>query len=151
MAQHGQTETSDRSSGTADLPIPTDGVIVTHLLIVSDIDRSKSFYEDVLGARTVMKDPPAILRFYNTWLILSTAGGPTDDKPGIAATPPGDSATLTGGINLRVANIYDLYERWRASGATFLTPPKEHPSEIRYYLRDPDGHLIEVGLSKQRG
>jgi len=30
-------------------------------------------------------------------------------------------------------------------GAQFLTPPKEHASEIRCYLRDPDGHLIEVG------
>ena len=27
----------------------------------------------------------------------------------------------------------------------FLTPPKQHRSEIRCYIRDPDGHLIEVG------
>jgi catechol 2,3-dioxygenase-like lactoylglutathione lyase family enzyme len=26
-----------------------------------------------------------------------------------------------------------------------LTPPKDHDGEIRCYLRDPDGHLIEVG------
>ncbi len=32
---------------------------------------------------------------------------------------------------------------WR--GADFLTPPKVHASEIRCYLRDPDGHLIEAG------
>ena len=29
--------------------------------------------------------------------------------------------------------------------AEFLTPPKEHENEIRCYIRDPDGHLIEVG------
>ena len=27
----------------------------------------------------------------------------------------------------------------------FLTPPKQHQYEIRCYIRDPDGHLIEVG------
>jgi catechol 2,3-dioxygenase-like lactoylglutathione lyase family enzyme len=36
---------------------------------------------------------------------------------------------------------------WSARGAEFLTPPKDHGSEIRCYLRDPDGHLIEVGQS----
>lgn len=30
-------------------------------------------------------------------------------------------------------------------GAEFLTEPKDHGPEIRAYLRDPDGHLIEVG------
>ena len=32
-----------------------------------------------------------------------------------------------------------------ARGAEFLTPPKQHEFEIRCYIRDPDGHLIEVG------
>jgi len=31
-----------------------------------------------------------------------------------------------------------------ARGAQFLTPPKQHQYEIRCYIRDPDGHLIEV-------
>ena len=31
------------------------------------------------------------------------------------------------------------------AGRQFLTPPKQHPTELRCYLRDPDGHLIEVG------
>jgi hypothetical protein len=30
-------------------------------------------------------------------------------------------------------------------GAEFLTPPQGRDSEICCYLRDPDGHLIEVG------
>ena len=33
-----------------------------------------------------------------------------------------------------------------APGAlNFLTPPKQHQYEIRCYIRDPDGHIIEVG------
>jgi len=30
-------------------------------------------------------------------------------------------------------------------GAEFLTEPKDHGVELRCYMRDPDGHLIEVG------
>jgi catechol 2,3-dioxygenase-like lactoylglutathione lyase family enzyme len=120
-------------------------VAVTHLLIVRDVARSRHFYADVLEARTLMEGPPSILRFYNTWLILAEEGGPTDDKPDVVAVAPRDSRTLTSVLNLRVADIYTLYERWRARGAEFLTPPKVHPGEIRCYLRDPDGHLIEVG------
>jgi hypothetical protein len=29
-----------------------------------------------------------------------------------------------------------------------MTPPVDYEREIRAYLRDPDGHLIEVGQSK---
>jgi catechol 2,3-dioxygenase-like lactoylglutathione lyase family enzyme len=35
--------------------------------------------------------------------------------------------------------------RLDARGAEFLTPPQDRGAEIRCYLRDPDGHLIEVG------
>jgi lactoylglutathione lyase len=47
--------------------------------------------------------------------------------------------------NVRVADIWKVYEEWSAKGATFLTEPKDHGREIRAYVRDPDGHLIEVG------
>lgn len=139
-----QSRTPSRADNT-DWPLPREGVAVTHLLIVRDIARSRRFYADILGAYVLMEGPPAILRFYNTWLVLSTEGGPTDDKPDVVAVAPPDSRTLTSALNLRVADIRDLYDRWQARGAEFLTPPKEHASEIRCYLRDPDGHLIEVG------
>lgn len=135
----------ENESQPPEWPMPRDGVVVTHLLIVRDVDRSRNFYADVLGARVLLEGPPAILQFYNSWLILNTGGGPTDDKPDVAAVAPQDSRTLTSALNLRVADIYDIYSRWQARGAEFLTPPKIHESEIRCYLRDPDGHLIEVG------
>jgi len=34
-----------------------------------------------------------------------------------------------------------------ALGAEFLTAPKDRGREVRCYVRDPDGHLIEVGQS----
>jgi predicted enzyme related to lactoylglutathione lyase len=45
----------------------------------------------------------------------------------------------------RVKDIEAVYAEWSARGAQFLTPPKQHQYEIRCYIRDPDGHLIEVG------
>lgn len=150
MDQHDDATVAGRLTFAAsDWPRPrkSEGadVAVTHLLIVRDVDRSRRFYADVLGAQVLMEGTPAILRFYNTWLVLSTEGGPTDDKPEVEAVAPRDANTLTSALNLRVADIYDVYERWRARGAEFLTEPKVHAAEIRCYLRDPDNHLIEVG------
>jgi catechol 2,3-dioxygenase-like lactoylglutathione lyase family enzyme len=48
-------------------------------------------------------------------------------------------------LNIRVADIQAVYAEWSARGAEFLTPPIDRGAEIRCYLRDPDGHLIEVG------
>jgi lactoylglutathione lyase len=144
MTPHDDTPINDPSAA-AEWPRPREGLAVTHLLIVRDVERSRRFYVDVLEAKTLMEGPPSILRFYNTWLVLSTEGGPTDDKPDVVAVAPPDARTLTSALNLRVADIYEVYTRWSARGAEFLTPPKVHPSEIRCFMKDPDGHLIEVG------
>jgi catechol 2,3-dioxygenase-like lactoylglutathione lyase family enzyme len=144
VERHFKADDTGSSSG-AEWPVPQEGVRVTHLLIVRDVARSRRFYADALGAQVLLEGPPAILRFYNTWVVLSTEGGPTDDKPDVIARAPRDAKTLTSALNLRVADIYDMYEQWSARGAQFLTPPKVHEAEIRCYMRDPDGHLIEVG------
>jgi catechol 2,3-dioxygenase-like lactoylglutathione lyase family enzyme len=143
MEQHDDSPINDPAA--AEWPQSHEGVAVTHLLIVRGVERSRRFYVDVLGAKTLMEGAPFILRFYNTWLALSTEGGPTDDKPDVVAVAPQNARTLTGALNLRVADIYELYTRWSARGAKFLTPPRVHPDEIRCYLQDPGGHLIELG------
>jgi catechol 2,3-dioxygenase-like lactoylglutathione lyase family enzyme len=48
-------------------------------------------------------------------------------------------------MNVRVADIHKVYADWSARGATVLTEPKDHGIDVRAYIRDPDGHLIEVG------
>jgi catechol 2,3-dioxygenase-like lactoylglutathione lyase family enzyme len=144
MREHDDVPTIDVSAA-AEWPRPREGVAVTHLLIVRDVERSRRFYVEVFDAELLLEGPPCILRFYNTWLVLSTEGGPTDDKPDVVAVAPHDARTLTSALNLRVADIYEFYRHWMARGAEFLTPPKAHPSEIRCYMKDPDGHLIEVG------
>jgi hypothetical protein len=72
-------------------------------------------------------------------------GGPTDDKPIVTLTTPPDLDRSSGFLNVRAADIAQLYEQWSAKGIDFLTEPKDHDPEIRAYVRDPDGHLIETG------
>lgn len=77
------------------------------------------------------------------------AGGPTGDKPTIYLALPSDGEAVGSFLNLRVANIAECYERWKGLGAKFLTEPKVHEAETRCYMRDPDGHLIEIGEAKK--
>jgi hypothetical protein len=65
----------------------------------------------------------------------------------VTLTAPDPDATSSF-LNIRVANIQDIYQDWSSKGAQFLTPPIDRGPELRCYLRDPDGHLIEVGETK---
>jgi hypothetical protein len=56
---------------------------------------------------------------------------------------PGDTTSIF--LNSRVADIRTCYEAWKEKGAEFVTPPIDREAEIRCYMRDPDGSLIEVG------
>ena len=132
-----------------DFPAPAEGFVVTHMLIVEDVDRSVGFYVDVLGASELMRVPdgPAILGFANTWIIINVGGGPTEDKPTVVLAPPDNPDRVDSFMNIRVADIQAIYQEWSATGAAFLTPPQDRGGEIRCYVRDPDGYLIEVGQS----
>jgi len=128
-----------------DFPAPKEGFVITHVLVVADPDRSREFYRSLLGGQVVLDGDPVIIKVANTWLTLVTGGGPTDDKPGVSLSPPADPGRSSGFINVRVADIARFYRESSARGAEFLTEPKDRGPEIRAYLRDPDGHLIEVG------
>ena len=128
-----------------DFPAPKVGFVITHVLVVADQDRSREFYRSLLGGQVLLEADPVIMKVANTWLTLVTGGGPTDDKPGVSLSTPADPERASGFLNVRVADIAKVYDEWSAKGAEFLTEPKDHGREIRAYLRDPDGHLIEVG------
>jgi lactoylglutathione lyase len=119
--------------------------VVTSTLIVADIQRSVAFYRDVLGATVLREGAPTYLRLCNVWLIINGGGGPTDDKPEVFASPPRDPNVLSIFLNLRVTDIKRYYDLWSSRGAKFITEPKIHATELRCYMRDPDGYLIEVG------
>ena len=134
----------------AELPAPAEGFVLTHFIVVSDVERSRRFYSDVLGGEVVMAGEPSIVALANSWIIINVGGGPTEDKPTVTLEPPQDPSRTSAFMNIRVADIETLYQEWSARGAEFLTPPQQRATEIRCYIRDPDGHLIEVGQSTAR-
>jgi catechol 2,3-dioxygenase-like lactoylglutathione lyase family enzyme len=129
----------------ARLPVPDEGILLTHFIVASDVERSRRFYTEVLGGETVRAGEPSFVALANSWIIINFGGGPTDDKPTVTLQTPPDPDRVSSFLNIRVADIRAVYEEWSARGAEFLTPPKEHATELRCYIRDPDGHLIELG------
>ena len=131
----------------ANLPTPTEGFLVTLFITVRKVARSRDFYARVLGGTVVLEENPCIVKLSNSWIIMNPGGPPTPDKPGITVADyeAGDTTSIF--LNLRVADIQARYEEWKAKGAEFVTPPIDRGAEIRCYMRDPDGYLIEVGQS----
>ena len=132
------------NSAAYSLP-PTEGFVVTYFFSVADVNRSAEFYVRVFGGSVVRSGEPTIVQLANSWLIVNVGGGPTDDKPTVTLRPPKNLHEVSSFLYIRVADIRACYEEWRAKGAEFLTEPKDHSAEIRCYMRDPDGYIIEVG------
>ncbi|MDA3628435.1 VOC family protein [Saccharopolyspora oryzae] len=130
---------------TDDLPAPEAGLVLTHFLTVSDVARSRAFYTDVFGGQVVLAENPCIVKISNGWIIMNPGGGPTPDKPETVLRPPESTDVVSSFLNVRVADIAAFYDHARSKGAEFLTEPIDRKAEIRCYLRDPDGYLIEVG------
>jgi catechol 2,3-dioxygenase-like lactoylglutathione lyase family enzyme len=134
----------------AKLPAPSEGIALTHFIVSRDVERSRRFYTEVLGGEAVLEGEPSIIALANGWVTINVGGGPTDDKPTVTLEPPSDLDHVSSFLNIRVADIGAIYRQWSARGAEFLTPPIDRGSEIRCYMRDPDGHLIEVGQLVRR-
>ena len=132
-------------------PVPRDGFFVAHFLTVRDQAKSKEFYVGILGGKVVAPENPCYIKLANSWVILNSGGGPTPDKSEVFLEAPRDLNTVNSFLNLRVADIWACYKQWKAKGAHFLTEPLDnHGWELRCYMRDPDGYLIEVGQYSQK-
>jgi catechol 2,3-dioxygenase-like lactoylglutathione lyase family enzyme len=129
----------------AEFPAPKKGFVLTHFIVSDDVERSRRFYTDVLGGEAVREGEPSIVALANGWVIINAGGGPTDDKPTVTLETPHEPDRVSSFLNIRVADIEAVYADWSVRGAEFLTPPMDRGGEIRCYVRDPDGHLIEVG------
>ncbi|MCH7654358.1 MAG: VOC family protein [Chloroflexi bacterium] len=125
---------------------PTPSMELTTILVSGDVERSRDFYRDVLGAR-VHDDGGAgacVLQFQGAWILLVTGGEPTEDKPGVTFAPPSDPDRVSASFTIRVPDCRDAYDVLRSRGAAFLTPPLDRGREVRCFFRDPDGHLLEI-------
>ncbi|MFB3057552.1 MAG: VOC family protein [Ignavibacteriaceae bacterium] len=125
---------------------PTSDMELTYILVVSNMEQSRHFYGDVLGATVVREygGTSCVLKFQGSWLLLVIGGEPTRDKPTVTFAPPPTPDTVSHALTIRVPDCQAAYEILKSRGAEFLTPPVNWSSEIRCFFRDPDGHLLEI-------
>ncbi len=114
------------------------------ILIVEDMDRTLRFYTEILGLRLghrsgdyAQLDTGATrLGFYTREAMAKTLGlslkPPTQDAPGFE-------------IGFKVADVDTAFQELVAHGALPAAPPTTRPwGQRTAYIRDPDGHLIEL-------
>ena len=130
---------------------PSSDMELTHILVVSDFDRSLAWYRDVLGAHFHREygGTSAVFDFNGTWLLIVTGGGPTEDKPDVSMAVSSDVMSVDHSFTIRVEDCQQSYETLVNRGAEFLTEPYDWGAEVRCFFRDPDGHLFEI--SEYRG
>jgi catechol 2,3-dioxygenase-like lactoylglutathione lyase family enzyme len=129
---------------------PTTGMEMTHILVVSDLERARDFYREVLSAEVYREygGTSVVLNFQEAWLLLVTGGGPTEDKPKVAFEPPADPDRVSHAMTIRVPDCQAAYDVLQSRGAQFLTPPIDWGAEIRCFFHDPNGHLLEISEAR---
>jgi len=125
---------------------PFEDSALTTILVVSDIAKAKTFYVDVLGAKVFREygGDSLVLEFLESWILLVTPGGPTEDKPNTDFVPPSNKDEVSHSYTIRVKDCRASYEILKERGAEFITPPFDRGAETRCFFRDPDGHLFEI-------
>ena len=76
----------------AEFPPPPEGIVLAHFIVSDDVERSRRFYTEVLGGRLAFSGPGGLtyVALSNSWIIINTGGGPTDDKPAVTLETPRD-------------------------------------------------------------
>jgi len=131
-------------------PVNPIGTAFTHMLVVKAIEPARDFYTSVLGA-TVYREyggTSCVLQLHDSWLLLVTGGGPTDDKPSVSFAEPAEPDRVSHAMTIRVDDCQAAYDVMSERGATFLTPPVDWGGEVRCFFRDPDGHLLEISEAR---
>jgi catechol 2,3-dioxygenase-like lactoylglutathione lyase family enzyme len=104
---------------------------------VSDQDRAKAFYVGTLGFR-VLRDDDSVPGI--RWVQVAPGTGAT----GLTlvtwfATMPAGSLR---GLVLACDDLTAEYERLRAAGVAFDSPPQQQPWATEAVFRDPDGNML---------
>ena len=125
---------------------PFEDSAITTILVVSDMERARHFYIDVLGGELFRAygGDSIVLQFLGHWILLVTSGGSTEDKPDTAFIPPANPNKVSHSFTIRVKDCLQSYAILKKRGAQFITPPVVNGNETRCFFRDPDGHLFEI-------
>ena len=119
---------------TMEQQFPSGNMELTHILVVGNMEESKPFYRDILGAviKREYGGNSCVLKFQGSWLLLVTGGKPSN------------SNRVSHAMTIRVPDCPKAYEILKSRGAVFLTPPVDRGAEIRCFFQNPDDHLFEI-------
>lgn len=120
------------------------------VLVVEDLDRALGFYVDVLGLPLGHRSGPFAqldtgrtrLALYEREAMAQTLGfgvrAPGLDAPGFE-------------IGFKVDDVDAAYAELVGAGAPGVTEPADRPwGQRTAYVRDPDGHLVELAQQLDR-
>ena len=119
---------------------------LTHMLVVTDVERSRDWYMKVLDAQLFGEygGTSVVLQLLGNWILLVTGGDPDAGKPDVTLAPPADPDRPSAQLVFRVDDCFGLYQLLSSRGADFLAAPHVRDGETRAFFRDPDGHLFEI-------
>jgi catechol 2,3-dioxygenase-like lactoylglutathione lyase family enzyme len=123
---------------------------LTHFIVSDDVQRSCRFYTEVLGGTLIRSGEPSYVALANSWIIINVGGGPTDDKPSVTLETPPDPDRTSSFMNIRV-QIFSPSTRVDRLRCRVPYATEAAPNRTARYIRDPDGHLIEVGQTTLPG
>ena len=113
------------------------------VLTVADIDRTVTFYTEVLGMeKVVFGEQRVALKFGQQKINLHESGKEFEPK---ARTPQPGSADL---CFITATNINEVVDHLRVCGVPLLEGPIQRTGAmgpiVSVYIRDPDDNLIEI-------
>lgn len=122
--------------------------IVETALYVSDLPRAVRFYAELFGLRTLRGDA----RFHafsvaeRQVLLLFLRGSSTSPTPTTGGSIPGHdgSGPLHLGFSIDRSELPDWERRLAQHGVPLESRVEWPAGGISLYLRDPDGHLVEL-------
>jgi catechol 2,3-dioxygenase-like lactoylglutathione lyase family enzyme len=106
-------------------------------LHVADLERSCRFYRDVLGLEPM---PRPAFDFDGAWFRI----GRDQELHLIARAPENDSPPRERHYALLVDSFAAAEERLRGLGQSFRGPQVRPDGALQLFLRDPDGHVVEL-------
>src|SRR5207244_2868985 len=121
---------------------------LTHILVISDLQRSLAWYRDVLGATLTGEygGTSAVFNYDGAWLLIVTPGGETPDKPGTEFVPPPNPSQISHSMTIRVPDCRAAYKMLRSRGAEFRNEQRE-PAWERRWLRRARRQWFQGALS----
>ena len=120
---------------------------ISPLIVVDDIERSRQFYEQLLGQR-VKFDFGQNVAFEGEFSIhhkphFQSLLGDTDKFPVARKANWGE-------LYFEMDDLEQPYQRLNEAGVEFIHPVLEQPWGQRVMrLYDPDGHIVEIGESME--